>query len=212
MNEKFFDLKKEKQDRMINAALKVFALNGYRHAGTDDIVREAAISKGLLFHYFGSKLGVYEFVYDYSVRYLQLELSTAVDAGETDLFTLLQQVECGRMHAMCGYPYLQQFLNRAQVEDVSEALLAVEEKKKQLEATYEAIYAKADLDQYASAEEITKLRKMLELTIRGLMSEKISENAFQPEMFYEEILEYLRLSRRLAERSGQPSDEEIAEK
>ena len=52
MNEKFFDLKKEKQDRMINAALKVFALNGYRHASTDDIVREAAISKGLLFHYF----------------------------------------------------------------------------------------------------------------------------------------------------------------
>ena len=46
MNEKFFDLKKEKQDRMINAAQKVFALNGYRHASTDDIVREAAISKG----------------------------------------------------------------------------------------------------------------------------------------------------------------------
>ena len=58
MNEKFFDLKKEKQDRMINAALKVFALNGYRHASTDDIVREAAISKGLLFHYFENKLGV----------------------------------------------------------------------------------------------------------------------------------------------------------
>ena len=29
---------------------------------------------------------------------------------------------------------------------------------------------------------------------------------------YEEILEYLQLSRRLAERSGQPSDEEITEK
>ena len=45
MNEKFFDLKKEKQDRMINAAQKVFDLNGYRHASTDDIVLEAAISK-----------------------------------------------------------------------------------------------------------------------------------------------------------------------
>lgn len=76
MNEKFFDLKKEKQDRMINAALKAFALSGYRHASTDDIVREAAISNGLLFHYFESKLGVYAFVYDYSVRYLLLELST----------------------------------------------------------------------------------------------------------------------------------------
>ena len=57
MHEKFFDLKKEKQDRMINDSLKVFAMNGYAHASTDDIVREAGISKGLLFHYFVSKLG-----------------------------------------------------------------------------------------------------------------------------------------------------------
>ena len=197
MNEKFFDLKKEKQDRMINAALKVFALHGYQHAGTDDIVREAAISKGLLFHYFGSKLGVYEFVYDYSVRYLLLELSTTVDAKETDLFTLMQQVECGKMRAMCGYPYLQQFLNRAQSENVSEALLATEEKRKQLEEAYEKIYARADLQSYTSPEDVVKLRKMLELTIKGLLNEKVLEGTLQPEMFYEEVLTYLELGRRI---------------
>lgn len=212
MNEKFFDLKKEKQDRMINAALKAFALSGYRHASTDDIVREAAISKGLLFHYFESKLGVYAFVYDYSVRYLLLELSTAVDAKETDLFALMQQVECGKMHAMCGYHYLQQFLNRAQSENVSEALLATEESRRRLEDAYEAIYEKADLTGYASEEDVRKLRKMLELTIKGLMNERILEDAFQPEMLYEEITEYLNLSRRLAERSTQPSDEEFSGK
>ena len=212
MNEKFFDLKKEKQDRMINAALKVFALNGYRHASTDDIVREAAISKGLLFHYFENKLGVYAFVYDYSVRYLLLELSTAVDVKETDLFILMQQVETGKMHAMCGYPYLQPFLNRAQAENVNEALVAVEERKQQMEEAYENIYTRADLGKYAAAEDVVKLRKMMELTIKGLMNERILEDAFQPEMLYEEILEYLQLSRRLAERSGQPSDEEITEK
>ena len=197
MYEKFFDLKKEKQDRMINAALKVFALHGYQHAGTDDIVREAAISKGLLFHYFGSKLGVYEFVYDYSVRYLLLELSTTVDAKETDLFTLMQQVECGKMRAMCGYPYLQQFLNRAQMEDVSEALLAVEERKRQLEETFDTIYARAELEKYASPQDVIKLRKMLELTIKGLLNEKVLEGALQPEMFYEEVLTYLELGRRI---------------
>lgn len=52
MNNKFFDAAKEKQDRIINAALQVFAVNGYRHASTDEIVRIAGISKGLLFHYF----------------------------------------------------------------------------------------------------------------------------------------------------------------
>ena len=46
MNEKFFDLKKEKRDRIINAGLKIFALNGYRHASTDEIVAEARISEG----------------------------------------------------------------------------------------------------------------------------------------------------------------------
>ena len=99
MNARFFDLKKEKQDRIINAALKVFALHGYRHASTDDIVREASISKGLLFHYFESKLGVYAFVYEYSVRYMILEIKACVDRNERDLFELMKQTECARMHA-----------------------------------------------------------------------------------------------------------------
>ena len=43
MNSKFFDLKKEKQDRMINGALKVFAMQGYRHASTDEIVKERSL-------------------------------------------------------------------------------------------------------------------------------------------------------------------------
>ena len=55
MNEKFFDLKREKQDRIMGAAIKFFALYGYENASTDDMVREAHISKGLFFHYFISK-------------------------------------------------------------------------------------------------------------------------------------------------------------
>ena len=113
MNGKFFDLKKEKQDRMINAALKIFAQNGYRHASTDDIVREAAISKGLLFHYFGSKLGTYTFVYDYSVRYMVLELKAAVSATEADPFEIWKQIEQAKLQALRRYPYVQQFLTRS---------------------------------------------------------------------------------------------------
>lgn len=191
MNAKFFDLKKEKQDRMINAALKVFALHGYRHASTDDIVREAAISKGLLFHYFESKLGVYTFVYDYSVRYMTLELNTTVDREETDMFELIRQIECARMHAMRGYPYMQQFLNRSLSEDVSEALLAVEEKRNFLSAAYDTIREKMDCTSLPAGVDGEKLRKMLELTIRGLMAEHFLEASFQPEMLYEEIVEYL---------------------
>ena len=61
MNDKFFDLKQEKQDRMINASLKIFSRGGYRHASTDEIVKEAGISKGLLFHYFEVNWGCTDF-------------------------------------------------------------------------------------------------------------------------------------------------------
>ena len=96
--------------------------------------------------------------------------------------------------------------------DFSKIRKKKKERKQQMEEAYENIYARADLGKYAAAEDVVKLRKMMELTIKGLMNERILEDAFQPEMLYEEILEYLQLSRRLAERSGQPSDEEITEK
>lgn len=111
MNEKFFDLNKEKQDRMINASLKLFAMNGYKHASTDDIVKEAGISKGLLFHYFGSKLGLYTFLYDYSVRFMKLELTRGVidDNRKADYFELRKQIEFAKMQVLKNYPYMRSF-------------------------------------------------------------------------------------------------------
>jgi len=200
MNSKFFDLKKEKQDRMINAALKVFALQGYRHGSTDDIVREAAISKGLLFHYFDSKLGVYSFVYDYSVKYMSLELRSTVDPAERDFFMVLKQIECAKMHAMRGYPYMQQFLNRAAAEDYFEALLAVEEKKGALEEAYAAVAGRIDYSALPRGVDGERLWKMLDFTARGLMAERFLDTSFQPEMLYEEICDYLDMMRKIVYR------------
>ena len=199
MNSKFFDLKKEKQDRMINAALKVFAIHGYRHASTDDIVKEAAISKGLLFHYFGSKIGVYQFIYDYSVRYMSLELKSAMDPKEKKLFELLRQLEYGKMCAMRGYPYMQQFLNRSMHEDVSEALLAIEDKRNELNELYDQLLSPADLTALPPSVDSSKLIRMLDYTVKGLMTSHFQDASFQPEMLYEEIADYITLAEKMTE-------------
>ena len=198
MNPKFFDLKKDKQDRMINAALKVFALNGYRHASTDDIVKEAGISKGLLFHYFGSKSGVYEFVYEYSVRYMILELGTKISRGESDMFEIIKQVEMARVDAMKGYPYMQQFLNMCEIEDVSEALLAMEGTKDLLESEYDRIYGQISFRGLPAGVDGRKLLKMMDLTVKGLLHEKFREGTFQPEMLYGEIVEYIDMMKKMS--------------
>ena len=66
INHKFFSLKPEKRERIINAALKEFAKNGYDKASTNEIVKESGISKGSLFNYFISKKELYLFLLDYA--------------------------------------------------------------------------------------------------------------------------------------------------
>lgn len=197
MNGKFFDLAKEKQDRMINAALKVFAENGYKGASTDDIVKEAGISKGLLFHYFTNKIGLYTFVYDYSVRYMMLEMTTMVNEKETDFFEIYKQTESAKLKILKNYAYMQEFLNRAEYEDVSEALLAIEDKKKMMAECYEKLRSQIDFSIFKPEVEIDKLVKMLDLTIQGLMTEHFREGSFQPEMLYTEVLGYLDMMKKL---------------
>jgi AcrR family transcriptional regulator len=197
MNDKFFELKKDKQDRMINAALKVFAMQGYKHASTDDIVKEAGISKGLLFHYFESKLGAYEFIYEYSVRYMVLELGTMVSKSETNLFEIMKQIEFARMNAMREYPYMQQFLNRAMSEDVGEVLLATEERRGILEEEYNRLTSQIRFTGFPAGVDGRKLHKMMDFTIKGLLTERFMENSFQPEMFFEEVTEYLDMMKTL---------------
>lgn len=191
MNEKFFDLKKEKQDRMINAALKVFASGGYAHASTDDIVKEAGISKGLLFHYFVSKLGLYSFIYDYSVRYIMLELSTGVSAKEDDYFELLQQIKHSHLAAMKSYPYMLCFLNRSREEKAGEALMATQERRDILPDRYQEIISGANIERFKRDVDIRTVTKMIGFAMDGLMEEHFRNGSFQPELYFDEVCRYL---------------------
>ena len=198
MNDKFFDLKKEKQDRMINAALKVFAVNGYKHASTDDIVAEAGISKGLLFHYFGSKLGLYSFLHDYSVRFMKLELTTGISSSATDYFDIRKQIEFAKMQVLKNYPYMQQFLDRCATENVSEALMAIEGQRDIIRDVYSVLINQADHSLFRDSVYFEKLDAMLDYTVTGLMCARFNDDSFHPEMLYEETVSYLDMMKRIA--------------
>lgn len=190
MNEKFFDLKKEKQDRMINAALKVFAENGFRRASTDEMVKEAGISKGLLFHYFISKTGLYEFVFDYSVKYLMMEMTSAVNAQETDYFVIRRQMEKAKTVAMKNFPFMQIFLLRAGQEDVPEAVETVGEMAETLLRMYETILERVDFTSlHALSPE--RLVKIVDYILNGLLADMVREPDFKPDTYYKEALRYL---------------------
>lgn len=190
MNEKFFDLKKEKQDRMLNAALKIFALHGYRHASTDDMVKEAGISKGLLFHYFGSKAGLYEFIYGYSVKYMLMELTGAVSLKETDFFTLRGQIEKARYTMLKNFPYMALFLKRARREASEEVRELIVENRQAYETAYAAIYERADFSG-KSGVPLQELKAIMDYTLDGILEEAMAQPDFTAEAYYKEALHYL---------------------
>ena len=195
MNEKFFDLKREKQDRMINAGLKIFAKYGYRHATTDDIVKEAGISKGLLFHYFTNKVGVYVFLMDYSVRFLLLELSRAVKKDTTDFFELYKQIEYGKLQVLRNYPYMQAFLDKAFEEECLEALEECKEQKCVYQSKLGEYYAQVAGHEFKSQVTFEQMQELFKYIIKGITAENMTLDTMQPEIMYHQVCRYIDMIR-----------------
>lgn len=180
MNSKFFDLNKKKQDRIINAALQIFAENGYRQANTEEIVKLAEISKGLLFHYFISKMGLYEFLVDYSIKYITMELNTTINKEEKNYFSIEKQVELVKFHVMKQFPYMILFVKTVP-----------QESKVKLEDTFASIYKQADYSKYGKQFEIKRLHTMVTYILEGVMQEQVKQPCFLPEQVYTENAAYL---------------------
>ena len=191
MNEKFFELKKEKQDRMINAALKVFSEYGYYHASTDEIVKNAQISKGLLFHYFGSKIGVYAFLYDYATKFVTLELTNNVEKNENSYFELYKQVLSAQVAAMAQYPYIFLFLNKADEEDYPEAVAEISVRREKYQRIMGALRERADITEFASFVDYEKIGWILDYTINGIMKKDVKGENFRADLFMQEATEYI---------------------
>ena len=193
MNDKFFDLKREKQDRMINAGLKIFAKYGYRHATTDEIVKEAAISKGLLFHYFGNKVGMYVFLMDYSVRFLLLEMSRRVNKEEKDFFVVARQLEDAALGVLKNYPYMQAFLEKAFEEICLEALDECEEQKQAYVNQLEQYYDQGTAVSVKEGISLTRIKNIYKYMRKGILAENLALDTIQPEMMHVQICTYLKM-------------------
>ena len=176
MNERFWNLKKEKQDRMINAALKVFAGNGYYRACTDEIVKEAQISKGLLFHYFLNKSGLFDFVCDYSIRYMKLELSGLVNDEEENFWKHCKAIEAVKTKIMGNYPYMPMFLETACEE--SEAVIGEEAVRKLSE--YRAFMEQV----YGAAPENEIYGTISQYLAQGVMKQYLQKGQGDPDAYY----------------------------
>lgn len=136
---KFENLPEEKKKRIIDACIEEFSQNSYENASTNSIVKKAGISKGILFHYFGSKKNLYLYVFDYILgyfnQYILKKLNKVLTDSQTDIFVRIMQSGLIKIQMAYEYPAMYKVLfNAMHVPD---------DLQKEIQARYEKLYKKS---------------------------------------------------------------------
>ena len=110
MQEIFGNMEREKQDRIINAALSEFSRNKYEKASTNVIAREAGVSKGLIYHYFSKKKKLYETLESFTFATIVDQIESGLDWDQDDILTRLMQIAIVKMKLTERYPHIFDFM------------------------------------------------------------------------------------------------------
>jgi TetR/AcrR family transcriptional regulator len=157
MFSKFLNLDTEKQERIINAAIKEFALKGFENASTNEIVKAAEISKGILFHYFKNKKTLYLFLFDYCVELTMEEFFKKADYDEKDVFVKFKHSILIKMELIERFPEIFKFLEVVYLEESREVKLEVEDKFKKLNVeAFKKFYESIDVSMFKEGIDIGK--------------------------------------------------------
>ena len=116
MNEKFFNLPIEKQERIINAGYRVFSQNSYKKSPMSEIADAAGISKSLLFHYFLNKKELYMFLWDNCAKTTVQYLTEYKCYEQKDLFEMMYRGMQAKMEIIRKYPDMARFVIKAYYE------------------------------------------------------------------------------------------------
>lgn len=80
--EAFEKLSDDKKELILSAGMKEFSQKPYKEASTDSITKACGISKGLLFHYFGSKKAFYFYCLESAMEKLTAQAQSKEEVND----------------------------------------------------------------------------------------------------------------------------------
>ena len=116
MNEVIKNIPIDKRSRIINSAFEEFSRYGYSNTSTNNIVENADISKGLLYHYFGSKEKLYSALKEFAVENAFKSVVDEIDWNDSDIYRRVKQYYEIKIRLAKEYPYIYHFINSLKYE------------------------------------------------------------------------------------------------
>lgn len=174
MIEKFLELPKEKQLKILNAGMEYFGKYGYKNARTDDIAAKAGISKGLLFYYFKNKKSFFIYLYHFCEEILVEYIQTQNLEEITDFFDIMDYGAARKIEIMIQYPYMMNFIMKAfysQKEDVSSDMNLLIQQT--LSQTFDHYFQNIDMSKFRSDIDLKHIYQMLVWMMEGYLVEML---------------------------------------
>lgn len=185
----------EKLNRIINSALEEFSKNEYHKASTNTIVKNAGVSKGLLYHYFDTKENLYKYLQKFAIEITMKRISEELDWEQKDIFLRIKEVSMIKLRIFNQYPYLLDFsLSVFKDNSVEEILKISEEFNPRL---YMDLYTyNIDFSLFKEDIDIKKSINIIRWTLEKYSEEKRNALALSGEKFdfkavESEIYEYI---------------------
>ena len=148
--------------------LRVFAKNGYQHASTNEIVKEAGISKGLLFHYFKSKKDLYLSLHQHLTDMFLEKIYEQIDWNERDIFMMIRQVTLLKFDLFKKYPDILNFLRSVYTDESKEIINEINHRKEELmENSFEKLFANIDINKFKDVIDVGKAIEIIYWSLEG---------------------------------------------
>jgi AcrR family transcriptional regulator len=174
MISKFMDLEPEKRERILNASINEFAIKGFKNASTNEIVKEAGISKGLIFHYFKNKKQLYLFLYDYLMGILKEEYFQKPWVNEKDFLEKMRMASLTKLELFRKYPLIFKFFLTAYSETDGEVRNEVADRNQKLrEINLPRVYDNVDLSNVKDGVDHQKAINLIAWALEGYANDKI---------------------------------------
>ena len=92
-SEQFEEMRKDREESILNAGLYLFATKGFEQTTADGIRAIVNCSHGLLYHYFRSKEDLYKAVIEKRVRPIAASITRGVDLNQKAKFVLTDVID-----------------------------------------------------------------------------------------------------------------------
>jgi len=188
--------------KILQVCVDEFAEHSYKEASTNEIVKKAGISKGILFHYFGSKKNLYLYILEYAINHFAKALLSELDNLSSDIFDRLIEWSINKIKISYENFKIYKIIMSAFLDTPIDVKVDIEEMSTRLFSQLMPKFLEGiDVSRFKKGIDAQKVMQIIMISLDGLSNKYINElikigaenSLNKMEEIVEEIKEYMEI-------------------